>query len=126
MQIVSEFVMMAYVFCSAVNLFIFFPVAGGTLSNDPGECAFFFLIFAVSFLATVWSFTRRSRIAMWLACCVAVATIAYWWFIIFGHKKPIWGDFEWFVLPGVAFAFAAVMKRKSMAIKSPTKLVEGV
>ncbi|HZQ42418.1 MAG TPA: hypothetical protein VFA99_04165 [Acidobacteriaceae bacterium] len=88
---------------STLQVVLFAPLAGASHVQD-------FLPFVTELILAVTSsillFSHHYKAAVALAYLLALASFAYWWFVICRNTKPIWSDFRWLIVPNLFFAVA--------------------
>ena len=100
-------VMIFILLWKAFELLVFAPLAGAEHVRD-------YLPFAIElllgFISLILSLKKHHVASLAVACLLAFAALAYWWFVICRNRNPIWSDFEWLMAPDFVFAAAVLLR----------------
>jgi hypothetical protein len=64
----------------------------------------------LGFISLILSLKKHHVASFAVACLLAFAALAYWWFVICRNSNPIWSDFEWLTVPDFLFAAAVLLR----------------
>jgi len=100
-------VMIFILLWKAFELLVFAPLAGAEHVRD-------YLPFAIElllgFISLILSLKKYHVASFAVACLLAFAALAYWWFVICRNSNPIWSDFEWLTVPDFLFAVTVLLR----------------
>ena len=89
------------------ELLVFAPLAGAEHLRDYLP---FVIELLLGFISLILSLKKHHVASLAVACLLAFAAIAYWWFVICRSSNPIRSDFEWLTVPDFLFAAAVLLR----------------
>ena len=109
LAVLSLAVMVIYTAFRLFTTAVFLPLTA-TPSSDPTGYAYSLSLVILAITSTVLSSISRVKAAAGIAIIVGLASVLFWWIIVCNRSVPIWSDFNWFVVPEITFALAAVSR----------------
>ena len=100
-------VMIFILLSKAFELLVFAPLAGAENAQDYLP---FVIELLLGFISLILSLKKHYVASLAVACLLAFAALAYWWFVVCGGSNPIWSDFEWLTAPDFIFAAAVLLR----------------
>jgi hypothetical protein len=105
--ILAALVMIFILIWKTFELLVFAPLAGAEHLRDYLP---FVIELLLGFISLILSLKKHHLASLAIACLLAFAALAYWWFVMCGGSKPIWSDFKWLTVPDFLFPVGVLLR----------------